>query len=110
MQLLLHTLFPILGNSSADINESNAVDDSGNAWFIPQDNPTENSPILINSPKYGFANKVSGALAPFEVCVFVIYSLILNFTISAYDKSFILCFHQINYVVRNNICFVIPCL
>lgn len=47
------------------MNESSTSDDSGNDWFVSQDNKPEEVPI--NSPKYGFANKVSGALAAFEV-------------------------------------------
>lgn len=66
----IQCLFPMLGNpsaASADINESNAADDSGNNWFVPQDNVAGSVPTLINSPKYGFANKISGALTAFEV-------------------------------------------
>jgi len=63
---------PILGNPSvalADMSE-NSVDNSGNNCFSPQDNFVGSGTNLINSPKYGFANKISGALAAFEVCFY----------------------------------------
>ncbi|XP_012529997.1 protein SHQ1 homolog isoform X2 [Monomorium pharaonis] len=59
----------VIGNpsvASADIDEGNAVGDSRNNCFMPQDNLIGNPTILINSPKYGFANKISGALTAFE--------------------------------------------
>jgi len=56
---------------ASDINESNAVDDSENNWFLPQANFVENATSLTNSPKYGFANKVSGALTAFEVHLYL---------------------------------------
>ncbi|XP_011871376.1 PREDICTED: protein SHQ1 homolog isoform X2 [Vollenhovia emeryi] len=58
----------VIGNpsaASADICEGNALDDSGNEWFVPQDNVPEVQ-FLVNSPKYGFANKKSGILHAFE--------------------------------------------
>lgn len=43
------------------------MSDSNDDWFIPQS--VENNIILLtNSPKYGFANKISRALTAFEVC------------------------------------------
>lgn len=42
--------------------------DSGDDWFIPQKVPLENITLLKDSPKYGFANKISEALTAFEVC------------------------------------------
>ncbi|EFN77936.1 protein SHQ1 homolog isoform X2 [Harpegnathos saltator] len=68
----------VIGNpstSSADIdgNLQNITDvdmssgaDSGDIWFIPQKQAVENITLLTNSPKYGFANKISGALSAFE--------------------------------------------
>jgi len=65
---------------TSDINESNAVDDSENNWFLPQVNFMENATnltnaptSLTNSPKYGFANKVSGALTAFEVHLYNLF-------------------------------------
>ncbi|XP_018364229.1 PREDICTED: protein SHQ1 homolog isoform X1 [Trachymyrmex cornetzi] len=57
----------VIGNPSvalADMSE-NDVDNSGNNSFPPQDNSVGGATNLINSPKYGFANKISGALAAF---------------------------------------------
>ncbi|XP_072749378.1 protein SHQ1 homolog isoform X2 [Anoplolepis gracilipes] len=64
----------VIGNpaNSANIDDSlndNAAtnnDDSEDNWFIPQNNSLENVKVLIGSPKYGFANKISGALIAFE--------------------------------------------
>ncbi|XP_017880729.1 protein SHQ1 homolog isoform X2 [Ceratina calcarata] len=68
----------VIGNPSAnsddinDISNENqfiALDEStdGDEWYINQSNITENiTNLLTISPKYGFANKVSGALAAFE--------------------------------------------
>ncbi|KAL0114988.1 hypothetical protein PUN28_010509 [Cardiocondyla obscurior] len=59
----------VIGNPSAasmDTSENNTSNDSGNNWFVPQDNFAENAAIFVNSPKYGFANKISGALTAFE--------------------------------------------
>ncbi|XP_018046302.1 PREDICTED: protein SHQ1 homolog isoform X1 [Atta colombica] len=58
----------VIGNPSvtlADMSE-NSVDNSGNNCFSSQDNFVGSGTNLINSPKYGFANKISGALAAFE--------------------------------------------
>lgn len=71
--------FHILGNPSTsssnidgnlqDIDVDMSVgSNSGDNWFFPQKQPTENITLLIDSPKYGFANKISGALGAFEVC------------------------------------------
>lgn len=83
----------LLGNPSADSadigknlndNDVTSNDDSSNNWFFPQKNPqtTEDIP-LIGSPKYGFANKLSGALIAFEVrlCNLLLFTatLMLNF-------------------------------
>lgn len=76
--------FQTLGNPSAstsDIDESlndNILDNNpDNLWSLPQNNLTENTTVITNYSKYGFANKVSGVLIPFEVrfvifCLFVI--------------------------------------
>ncbi|XP_017797503.1 PREDICTED: protein SHQ1 homolog [Habropoda laboriosa] len=67
----------VIGNPSAnseDINDiSNehefAADDentNGDEWYMQQNNLAETIPLLPSSPKYGFANKISGALAAFE--------------------------------------------
>ncbi|XP_071636950.1 protein SHQ1 homolog isoform X1 [Temnothorax longispinosus] len=57
----------VIGNpSAASADMNNAVDGSGNNWFSPQDNFVETEAILLNSPKYGFANKISGSLTAFE--------------------------------------------
>lgn len=69
--------FLILGNPSANsaniddsLNDNDITnnDDSQDNWFVSQDNPLENATVLIGSPKYGFGNKISGALTAFEVC------------------------------------------
>ncbi|XP_066591162.1 protein SHQ1 homolog isoform X2 [Prorops nasuta] len=65
----------VIGNPSAkseDINEnlndtSDSNDaDAGDNWYIHQQAPDENVSLLINAPKYGFANKMSGILTTFE--------------------------------------------
>lgn len=75
----------ILGNpstNSANIddslndNDTTNNDDPDDNWFIPQNNPSENVTVLIGSPKYGFANKISGALTAFEVYFYNILSLV----------------------------------
>ncbi|XP_018403060.1 PREDICTED: protein SHQ1 homolog [Cyphomyrmex costatus] len=58
----------VIGNpfvASTDMSENN-VDNSGNNCSPPHDNFVGNAMSLINSPKYGFANKISGALIAFE--------------------------------------------
>lgn len=42
--------------------------DAGNEWYTKQNPLTESIDIPLHSPKYGFANKISGALGAFEVC------------------------------------------
>lgn len=68
--------------ASTDMNDSlnncNNVDNSGNN-FVSQDNLMGNATILIDSPKYGFANKVSGILTAFEVCFCTLFFVTLNF-------------------------------
>ncbi|XP_011690248.1 PREDICTED: protein SHQ1 homolog isoform X2 [Wasmannia auropunctata] len=57
----------VIGNPSvtkADINETNDIGDFANN--LPKDDSGENMPKLLNGPKYGFANRVSGALLAFE--------------------------------------------
>ena len=64
----------VIGNPSANsaniddsLNDNDTTNnDSEDNWFIPQNNPSENVIVLIGSPKYGFANKISGALTAFE--------------------------------------------
>lgn len=68
----------VIGNPSAssadideDVNDNDATNDnSGDEWFISQNVEGQKTPknitLLTNSPKYGFANKLSGALAAFE--------------------------------------------
>ncbi|XP_031840180.1 protein SHQ1 homolog isoform X2 [Nomia melanderi] len=67
----------VIGNPSAnseDINETSNENDSvvndestnGDEWYMHQNNPTNILPLLTSSPKYGFANKISGALVAFE--------------------------------------------
>lgn len=57
------------------MNDNDATNDnSGDEWFISQNvegqKTLKNITLLTNSPKYGFANKLSGALAAFEVYLF----------------------------------------
>lgn len=69
--------FRVVGNPSAnseDINETSndngcKVDENtnGDEWYMHQSNPTETISLLSGSPKYGFANKISAALASFDV-------------------------------------------
>lgn len=66
----------VIGNPSANSEDINEVSNEGNGtldentngdeWYIHQNNPTETVPLLSSSPKYGFANKISGALVAFE--------------------------------------------
>ncbi|CAK9810353.1 Protein SHQ1 homolog [Anthophora quadrimaculata] len=67
----------VIGNPSAnseDINDISSeheftADDentNGDEWYMHQNNLADNIPLLPTSPKYGFANKISGALAAFE--------------------------------------------
>ncbi|CAL7944618.1 unnamed protein product [Xylocopa violacea] len=67
----------VIGNPSAnseDINDASkehefpgvGEDTNGDEWYMHQNNPTESVPLLPIAPKYGFANKISGALAAFE--------------------------------------------
>ncbi|XP_012216129.1 protein SHQ1 homolog [Linepithema humile] len=64
----------VIGNpsaSTADIDESlndnNILDNNpDNILPLPQNNPTENKIMITNYSKYGFANKVSGVLVPYE--------------------------------------------
>ncbi|XP_078050411.1 protein SHQ1 homolog isoform X1 [Augochlora pura] len=66
----------VIGNPSAnseDINDSATENDStlnesgnGDEWYMDQNVSTSTTPLLTRSPKYGFANKISGALAAFE--------------------------------------------
>ncbi|XP_043504402.1 protein SHQ1 homolog [Polistes fuscatus] len=61
-------------NEEDDKEEDDKEDDkeendkeASNKWFIPQSiEPNNSSCLLINAPKYGFANKISGALKSFE--------------------------------------------
>lgn len=68
----------VIGNPSAnseDINDipneheftPNNENTNEDEWYMHQNNTTETVPLLPVSPKYGFANKVSVALAAFEV-------------------------------------------
>lgn len=68
----------VIGNPSAnseDINDisnkhefkPNDENTNGDEWYIHQNNSTENVSLLSTSPKYGFASKISGALAAFEL-------------------------------------------
>ncbi|KAL2718879.1 protein SHQ1 isoform X1 [Vespula squamosa] len=52
-------------SSDEDNNEQNDKEAS-NEWFIPQSIQLDNLVLPINSSKYGFANKISGALTAFE--------------------------------------------
>lgn len=78
-----YILFLTLGNPSAsiaDINESvtdnNILDNNSDSlWSLSQNNPIENTTIITNYSKYGFANKVSGVLIPFEVCIIMFYDI-----------------------------------
>ncbi|OXU16938.1 hypothetical protein TSAR_012220 [Trichomalopsis sarcophagae] len=49
-----------------DENESLMMGDAGNEWYTKQNPLTESIDISLHSPKYGFANKISGALGAFE--------------------------------------------
>lgn len=42
--------------------------DLGDNLFSPQKQSAGNITLLTDLPKYGFANKISGALTAFEVC------------------------------------------
>ncbi|XP_015588797.1 protein SHQ1 homolog isoform X2 [Cephus cinctus] len=55
----------IHGNSNETTAENTSTNE-GNEWFVPQNVPSDNALFSIDSPKYGFASKVSGALAAFE--------------------------------------------
>lgn len=55
-----------ISKTSDDNNTEKNDIDCSNDWFVPQTIPSENIILSINSPKYGFANKISGALASFE--------------------------------------------
>ncbi|KAK1119846.1 hypothetical protein K0M31_012924 [Melipona bicolor] len=68
----------VIGNPSAnseDINDisnkhefkPNDENTNGDEWYIHQNNSAENVSLLSTSPKYGFASKISGALAAFEL-------------------------------------------
>jgi hypothetical protein len=46
--------------------DSNNVSDTGDEWYTKQV-PVSEDICLVQSPKYGFANKISGALSAFEV-------------------------------------------
>ncbi|XP_043252297.1 protein SHQ1 homolog isoform X1 [Colletes gigas] len=73
---MLTSNIEVIGNPSANsedinetLNEHNSTDDKntdGDEWYIHQNNPTETISLLSNFPKYGFANKISGALVAFE--------------------------------------------
>lgn len=76
----------VIGNPSAnsdlDINDisnkhefmPNDENTNGDEWYIHQNSSTENVPLLSPSPKYGFASKISGALAAFEVyTLYILY-------------------------------------
>ncbi|KAK2576675.1 hypothetical protein KPH14_005336 [Odynerus spinipes] len=52
-------------SSDEENGEQNDTEQS-DEWFIPQSVPSENIILPIDSPKYGFANKISGALMAFE--------------------------------------------
>ncbi|XP_034934864.1 protein SHQ1 homolog [Chelonus insularis] len=59
----------VIGNPAVT-NENSLVDNdttNGNEWFYPQTN-LNNNPIvnLLEGPRYGFANKIVGALESFE--------------------------------------------
>lgn len=79
--LYIH-LTSILGNPSADLdidenlNDNDTTDTSQNTsndtLSFPQSDVKEHASILIDSPKYGFANKISGALTAFEVYILLI--------------------------------------
>lgn len=47
--------------------DEDSVSDSGDQWYTDQNVPTDNIELSLHSPKYGFANKIAGALASFEV-------------------------------------------
>lgn len=50
-----------------DNNEQNDKEAS-NKWYIPQSVQLDNVTLPTNSPKYGFADRISDALGVFEVC------------------------------------------
>ncbi|XP_076665494.1 protein SHQ1 homolog isoform X2 [Andrena cerasifolii] len=66
----------VIGNPSAnseDINETPndngckvEENTNGDEWYMHQNNPNETISLLSGSPKYGFANKISAALASFD--------------------------------------------
>lgn len=79
IKITLIKLLVILGNPCTS-GENNSNDDgtnddnlnndtslSGDEWSTPQNPITLASEIALDSPKYGFANKISGALNAFEV-------------------------------------------
>lgn len=62
-----------LGNPAADSEvdgeekEDEGENSESDEWFIPQ-NVTEKEPLIsLDSPQYGFGNKISRALDAFEV-------------------------------------------
>lgn len=81
-------LISILGNPSADLdidknlNDNDTTDKSQNAsndtLSFSQSNVKEHASILIDSPKYGFANKISGVLTAFEVNIHLIFLFLLK--------------------------------
>ncbi|XP_043517571.1 protein SHQ1 homolog isoform X1 [Frieseomelitta varia] len=67
----------VIGNPSANSEDINDISNkhefmlndentNGDEWYIHQNNSTESISLLSTSPKYGFASKISGALAAFE--------------------------------------------
>lgn len=93
--LVMYVFLLILGNPSANsaniddsLNDNDTTNnDSEDNWFIPQNNPSENVIVLIGSPKYGFANKISGALTAFEVCLCNILSVVIKFLVNSFITS-----------------------
>lgn len=60
-----------LSGNPAVANECLDENSSSDEWYMPQ-KPAGSLPIniLMNAPKYGFGNKISNALGPFEVNFF----------------------------------------
>lgn len=69
----------VIGNPSANSEDINDIsnesdfisnDENTNEWYMHQNN-VQTVSLLPTSPKYGFANKISGALAAFEVFLII---------------------------------------
>ncbi|KZC10084.1 Protein SHQ1 like protein [Dufourea novaeangliae] len=56
----------IIEISNENVSTADNENTDGDEWYMHQNNPLGTVPLLPNSPKYGFANKISKALGAFE--------------------------------------------